>query len=425
MVDYTFLILQQDKRVIISVMIIIWNVAFIIGFLPQIGWNSRDLSCIFFHYYSSSYLFFLAGCVIVSIFACAIYQIQIQRTVRLRNIRHRLSFVDETRQYHASVAEITIILTRFDLLLDFVFYIPIMVYLVVHCGKCVLYEDTRKESRDVLFFYPLILAKGVCALFLHASRTPQILKILKDLSKCKLSRTRLVTHQDSVRSTRTLQSGTSSIYSIARRYSMNLSGTLPKSASSSVRSSRRGVLPEMDPTYRESSRSMCTNCGHKVVTVSTDDRNSLSRSVSAPAGQSQSHLIYRRGQVSDLPDNGQINPVYEESPGPGRTRSDLLSVTAADLSSKNTGEYRKSFVQTHMFKPQYLVCKNESNDPKLLPVPRQRSVPTNYCPVHGVQFKDETKVNVIPEANGGRTEAVVSQVEQPVNKPNQSLTTDL
>ena len=275
------------------------------------------------------------------------------------------------------------------------------------------------------FFYPLILAKGVCALFLHASQTPQILKILKDLSKCKLSRTRLVTHQDSVRSTRTLQSGTSSIYSIARRYSMNLTGTLPKSVSSSVRSSRRGALPDMDPTYRESSRSMCTNCGHKVVTVSTDDKNSLSRSVSAPAGHSQSHLIYRHGQVSALPDNGQINPVYEESPGPERPRSDLLSVTAADLSCKNKREYRNSFVQTHMFKPQYLVCKNESNDPKLLPVPRQRPVPTNYCPVHGVQFKDETKVNVTPEANGGQTEAVVSQVEQPVNKPNQSLTTDL
>ena len=406
-------------------MIIIWNIAFIIGFLPQIGWNSLDLSCIFFHYYSSSYLFFLAGCVFVSIFACAIYQVQIQRTVRLRNIRHRLSFVDETRQYHASVAEITIILTRSDLLLDFIFYVPILVYLVVHCDKCALYVDTRKESRDVLFFYPLILAKGVCALFLHASKTPQILKILKDLSKCKLSRTRLVTHQDSVRSTRTLQSGTSSIYSIARRYSMNLTGTLPKSASSTGRSSQRGALPELDPTHRESSRSMCTNCGHKVPIVSTDDRSSLSRSVSAPAGQTQTHLIYRHGQLTALPDNGQINPVYEESPGPGRTRHDLPTVTATDLNLKNTGEYRNSFVQTHMFKPQYLVCNNESNDPKLLPVPRKRSVPTNYCPIHGVQFKEETNANVSSEVKEDRTEAVISQVEPPVNKPNQSLTTDL
>ena len=408
-------------------MIILWNIAFIIGFLPQIGWNNRDLSCVFFHYYSSSYLFFLAGCVFVSIFVCAIYQIQIQRTVRLRNIRHRLSFVDETRHYHASVAEITIILTRFDLLLDFVFYTPIVVYLVVHCDTCVLYVDTRKESRDVLFFYPLILVKGVCALFLHGSRTPQILKILKDLSKCKLSRTRLVTHQDSVRSTRTLQSGTSSIYSIARRYSMNLTGTLPKAASSSGRSSQRNTLSEIDPTYRESSRSICTNCGHKLAIVSAEHRNSLSRSISAPAGQSQSYLIYRHGQVSALPDNGQINPVYEESPGPERTLPDLPTVTSSTLSLKNTGEYRKSFVQTHMFKPQYLVCNNESNDPRLLPVPRQRPVPTNYCPIHGVQFKDKTKVNVNSTAKEDRTETVVvSQVEQPVNKSNnQSLTTEL
>ena len=218
---------QQDKRVIISVMIILWNCAFIIGFLPIIGWNGNEHSCVFFHYYSSSYIFCLTGCVLVSVIICIVYHVRIHRTIRLRNIRHRLSMVDATRQYHASVAEITIILTRYDLLLNVIFYLPIMLFLGLHCKQCVLFNDTRKESRTVLFFYPVILFKGIIALFLHAIKTPQICRILKYLSQCKLSGP-LVEHQDSVGPTRTMQSATSSIYSIARRYSMHLTGALPK-----------------------------------------------------------------------------------------------------------------------------------------------------------------------------------------------------
>ena len=420
-------------------MIILWNLAFIIGFLPQIGWSDRNLSCIFFHYYSSSYLFFLAGCVFISIIICALYQVRVHRTVRLRNIRHRLSFVDETRQYHASVAEVTVILSRLDLLLNFVFYLPLIAYLMLHCDKCVLYEDTRKESRDVLYFYPLVLIKGVLGLFLHAVKTPQIYKALQDLSKCQLSRPP-VSHCDSVRSTRTFQTTSSSIYSIARRYSMQLSsgGTLPKSTTSSGRTShRRATLRDIDPRFpreqQQSSRSICTTCGHRFSLGSPagDHRNSLSRSISAPTGgQTQSHVIYRPTQITPLTlESGSVNPVFEEPPSILPPPSDkyqpkeLNTVTAV---SDNSKDYRKSFVQTHMFKPQYLVCCNESNDPQLYQVPRLRPVPANYCPLHGVKFDEEKKGITTSSLKEDENQIeTIGQIESPPDKPKGSLTTDL
>ena len=377
-------------------MIMLWNFAFIIGFLPIIGWSDDDLSCMFFHYYNSSYIFFLTGCVSISVVICIAYLVRIQRAVRLRNVRHRLSFIDDIRQYHTSVAEIAIIITRYDLLLNVVFYLPIMLFLALHCRKCPLFDDTRKESRMVLFFYPLILVKGILALFFHAIKTPQIFRILKDLSRCKLSGS-LVEHQDSVRSTRTLQSGTSSIYSIARRYSMHLTGTLPKGGTSAVGpSTSDDSFREIGTTSRESFPGICPNCGHKESAADGNtDKKVICRTTSLPAKQIQDPGQFSNGhrQIKHIPDNGHINPVYEEAPSRARS-TDIATITGSDIGTSSVNEYRKSFAQTHLFKPQYVVFSNDQNDTKYMPVRRKVSLPINYCPVHGVKFSNQTKANV-------------------------------
>ena len=314
--------------------------------------------------------------------------------------------------------KITIILTRYDLLLNVIFYLPIMLFFGLHCKQCVLFVDTRKESRMVLFFYPLILFKGILALFLHAIKTPQICRILKCLSQCKLSGP-LVEHQDSVRSTRTLQSATSSIYSISRRYSMHLTGALPKPGAAIDGPSSQDSIREIGATSSEPFRGVCPNCGHKTSSaIGNTNKKAVLRTTSLPANptQEQGHFVKGHGQIKHIPNTGHINPVYEESPE--RTRPDLATITGSDSSVNSVNEYRQSFAQTHLFKPQYIIFNNNQNDTKYVPVPRKLLVPSSYCPMHGVKFSNQTKASV-------NQTVTVNPIEQGIIQAGVSANTDL
>ena len=76
---------SMDKRSIVSLMIILWNSATIVGFLPQISWNRRVED--FFIFFDSPYLLSICIGAELSFFVILILHIRMQVMIKSRNIR--------------------------------------------------------------------------------------------------------------------------------------------------------------------------------------------------------------------------------------------------------------------------------------------------------------------------------------------------
>ena len=178
---------------------------------------------------------------------------------------------------------------------------------------------------------------------------------------------------------------------------MHLTGTLPKGGTSAVgRSASNDSFREIGTTLRESFPVICPNCGHEGSTADgNSDKKVIFKTTSLPAKQTRDPGQFSNGhrQIKHIPDNGHINPVYEESPTSAKS-TDMATITGSDIGTSSVNEYRKSFAQTHLFKPQYVVFSNDQNDTKHVPVPRKVPFPVNYCPVHGVKFSSQIKASV-------------------------------
>lgn len=369
---------QQDKKVMISVLIILWNIAFIVGFLPLVGWNSVDNSCVFFHFYSSSFLFFLSACVLVSMAACVTYQLWIGRTLRLQQVRHRSSFTDETRLHHGSVARMTVTLARFDLLLNILFYVPVLIFFMLHCSACVLYKDTRKESRMVLFFYPLVQVKGIFAVFVHALTTPQISDMIKNVSRKGLSGIQGDNQGYSQTSASTIldsSTGTLGIFTIGRRYSLSLKRVAtPRENGAHLPVSSSQLA--LGSSIERPPGGVCPSCGRRR-DISTTASN---QHLPAESKSTVNNDVSGRAEQTPLDPNSLQG---HRTVAVGEAAGDVFGHQLSD-----SGAYRGSFARTHLFRPQYWsVDPGEAAHRTYYPVPRdQLWASESFCPVHGARF---------------------------------------
>ncbi len=387
---------QHDKKVIISVMIIVWNLAFILGFLPLIGWSDAESSCVFFHFFASSYLFFLASCVLVSILVCVCYQILIWRKLPRRRSSQEPNFPDEILQHHLNVAEVTSSLTRWDLALKVVFYLPALLYLVLHCKVCILHENAKEESRVALFLYPLIQIKSICALFVHI-RTPQIHTIVKSIISRRgiggvLVESQGISRVSSLR--RSQNSGPASIYTIGRGYSAQLYRRFSKSGSTSDT-----IVPRLESDEHSTTSTpfhgTCPHCGSKLEQPGASADQALARSPSLPDRQGEDSAS---DNLEHTP-AGQVNAAYDASLETRKSGSAGLILKLEDST-----RYRGSFAQTHLFKPQFVALGLSLNKhvATYVPVPREVLSSSSYCFVHGADFvQNHMRIHVRENGTAG------------------------
>ncbi|WAR25250.1 hypothetical protein MAR_010954 [Mya arenaria] len=81
----------MDKHNVIITTMVVWNAAFITGFLPQMGWCVEEFACNVFHFYSFSYITFVGAIWVLCIIGSCITQFLLEKTTKL--IQRENSFI--------------------------------------------------------------------------------------------------------------------------------------------------------------------------------------------------------------------------------------------------------------------------------------------------------------------------------------------
>ena len=177
-----------DRKTKISGMMFMWNGAFIVGFMPLMGWNRPDRSpnyyytCAFFEFYNSSYLF-----LIVSIFGLCLggaFILHIYIEVFNHRTLKRSCFLQLKSAYTKVRTEIYTV--RFLLVSELVMYLPVIVFILLHCDMCSRPPETHPSSSIKLFYFvPLILLKSLITAIFQGSRSKRIWNELCEMSRIR------------------------------------------------------------------------------------------------------------------------------------------------------------------------------------------------------------------------------------------------
>lgn len=169
-----------EKNNVIALMIVLWNCAFILGFLPQLGWHTTDYAHEFFHYYDWRYLLFLSfiwELCYLSVLLVQIYTAVVVRGIRRQDSLMSVDTVEFKRCYNL------ILTSRLDLCLWFFVYIPAIAYIGLVCSSCAFGNSSANSETYILWVYNALLGKSLLNGIVHGYRTPQIRVVFKNLLK--------------------------------------------------------------------------------------------------------------------------------------------------------------------------------------------------------------------------------------------------
>ena len=180
---------RQDKHRSIFSMTFLWNSAFVVGFMPHMGWNLNDRmgwnseghTCVFLLYYSKIYLAFVTSIVGVCLVITLVLQTRIQTLLQRSVVNKHL------------ILKMTIPITkttRMDCVSMFLCYLPPVVYLLLTCESCVLSVSTAVANATLVLFVPLVILRSVLTTLLHQSRTTQIGQVVDYFKKSCWSMTK-------------------------------------------------------------------------------------------------------------------------------------------------------------------------------------------------------------------------------------------
>ena len=157
-----------NKTTIIFTLVVLWNVAFVVGFVPQMDLNDVDGASSFFCFYNADYLVF-----IVTIFvACMLPSVALLVYMRVRT---RRSAPISCMFYSAELARDIVSTVQLDVAAQIVFSAPVAAYLMLHCYECRLYEG---DTTLLLFLAIVILSKSLLSAVLHCVNTKKIKMVL-------------------------------------------------------------------------------------------------------------------------------------------------------------------------------------------------------------------------------------------------------
>ena len=157
-----------NKTTIIFTLVVLWNVAFVVGFVPQMDLNDVDGASSFFCFYNADYLVF-----IVTIFvACMLPSVALLVYMRVRT---RRSEPISCMFYSAELARDIVSTVQLDVAAQIVFSAPVAAYLMLHCYECRLNEG---DTTLLLFLGIVILSKSLLSAVLHCVNTKKIKMVL-------------------------------------------------------------------------------------------------------------------------------------------------------------------------------------------------------------------------------------------------------
>ncbi|ESO89879.1 hypothetical protein LOTGIDRAFT_164572 [Lottia gigantea] len=172
-------LMHMDKKNIITFMVLLWNFSFIIGFLPQIGWNNIDHVKSFFTFFSWTFFLFHGILVFISIVLNVIMIVFLRTKTKQINTNQNFmrASTHEFQKYHRLV-----VTTIIDTILWLSCTIPFYTYLGLFCSECPL-ADSINSDKNIVYFIPVFLVKSFISGLVHGYRTAQIKSVIQNLSR--------------------------------------------------------------------------------------------------------------------------------------------------------------------------------------------------------------------------------------------------
>ncbi|CAL1534571.1 unnamed protein product, partial [Lymnaea stagnalis] len=162
---------QVHKDTVISIMLLIWNMSFVIGFLPLVGWNNKDYTARFFNFFPWPYLLFIASLISGCFIACIAFMFLLTKVFNLLKASgpdHSLERPFELQKRHH---------IQFTIVADFVMwlmcYLPFFLYIGLTCPQCLI-SDYAQRDTTILYFIPVFTLKSLLSSALQAFRTIKI-----------------------------------------------------------------------------------------------------------------------------------------------------------------------------------------------------------------------------------------------------------
>ena len=168
---------NMDKKLVIFLMIFLWNSACIVGFMPLLGWNAEEYVCSFFRYYSSGYLIFYQCLFAGGMLSLLAIHMRLQRTIL--KVQRKQSYIEESSSEFKLSSRI-VLTTRIDAIFMVLLYVPMFVYISLHCNTCIFFSGSSTEDIYLLFFILPVLVKSLLSPLIHGTRTAQIWQVLSD-----------------------------------------------------------------------------------------------------------------------------------------------------------------------------------------------------------------------------------------------------
>ncbi|XP_046333224.1 lysophosphatidic acid receptor 1-B-like [Haliotis rufescens] len=172
----------MDKKNVITVMVMLWNLSFVVGFLPQMGWsqtNGKIHVLRFFVFHPWHYLLFFSLMLIVIFVSNILITMYMRKKITL--IQSHRSFLSPNstkfQKYHTLVITAVI-----DMVLWVLCYLPFFVYLAVYCDVC-YFRDRLVAERYIVYFIPVFLTKSFISGIVHGYRTAQIHEVMTRFSR--------------------------------------------------------------------------------------------------------------------------------------------------------------------------------------------------------------------------------------------------
>lgn len=159
-----------NKTTVIFTLVVLWNVAFVIGFVPQMDLNNNPTACSFFVFYNTNYLVF-----VVAVFAaCMLPSVAI--LVYMHATTHRNAPIS-CLFYSAELARDIVTTVQLDVATQVVFSVPFVVYLMLYCDGCRLYGLSDNTTDMMVLPVPFLL-KSLLAAILHCVYAKKIKIVL-------------------------------------------------------------------------------------------------------------------------------------------------------------------------------------------------------------------------------------------------------
>ncbi|XP_046582317.1 adenosine receptor A2b-like [Haliotis rubra] len=172
----------MDKKNVITVMVMLWNLSFVIGFLPQMGWcqtNGKFHVLRFFVFHPWHYLLFFSLILIVIFVSNILITVYMKKKITL--IQSHRSFLSPNstkfQKYHTLVITAVI-----DMVLWVLCYLPFFAYLAVYCDVC-YFKGRMVAERNIVYFIPIFLTKSFISGIVHGYRTAQIHEVMTRFSR--------------------------------------------------------------------------------------------------------------------------------------------------------------------------------------------------------------------------------------------------